>query len=127
LRRGWRQKIKRKGYGWKALKKVVKENPLEFTIAVLMPISIVVLMWVALFDIPYMRISVTKETVLMDYGNGTQIVVKTKTSVWNPIVVGGVEAVLCIFIAFLVYSEFLCVKLIVEEYQSWKSILERLE
>jgi len=126
LRRGWRQKIKRKRYGWKALKKVVKENPLEFALALLMPIAIIVLSWIALFEIPPMKVSMIDEKVLVDFGNGTQIVMKTKTSVWNPTVVGGVEVVLCIFIAFLAYSEFLCARLIVEEYKSWKSILERL-
>jgi len=126
LRRGWRQKIKRKRYGWKALKKVVKENTLEFTFALLMPIAIVVLIWVGLFEISHMRVSIIDEKVLVDYGNGTQIIVKTKTSVWDPYVVGGVETILCIFIAFLIYSEYLCIRLILDEYKSWKNILERL-
>ena len=126
MRRGWRQKIKRKRYGWKALKKVVKENTLEFTFALLMPIAIVVLIWVGLFEISHMRVSIIDEKVLVDYGNGTQIIVKTKTSVWDPYVVGGVETILCIFIAFLIYSEYLCIRLILDEYKSWKNILERL-
>jgi len=126
LRRGWRQKIKRKRYGWKALKKVVSEYTLEFSLIFLMSIAIVVSVWAGLFEIPHMRVSLTDEKILMDYGNGTQIVVKTKTSVWNPYIVGGVEAILCILIAFLVYAECQCLKLIIDEYKSWKSILERL-
>jgi len=126
LRRGWRQKIKRKRYGWKALKKVVNENTLEFILVFLMPIAIAVLTWFALFEILHMKVSMIDENVLVDYGNGTQVVIKTKTSIWNPYIVAGVEVVLCIFIVFLAYTEFLCVKLIVEEYKSWKNILERL-